>query len=112
MCVNVQLSLINALTSPSPEDVASIDSPYGDVMMQSVNGETPYHGQHHSLEEACPDASASAISLLRGLLQFSPSKRLTVDEALAHPYFGLGYPPSQCACVRACVIVLTHARRT
>lgn len=34
-----------------------------------------------------PEASDKCLDLLHGLLQFHPSKRLTVDEALAHPYF-------------------------
>ncbi len=28
-----------------------------------------------------------SLSLLRDLVRFSPSRRLTVEEALAHPYF-------------------------
>jgi p38 MAP kinase len=31
-------------------------------------------------------ASHEAIDLLKGMLQFNPKKRLTVDEALAHEF--------------------------
>ena len=34
-----------------------------------------------------PQASDEAIDLLKGLLAFSPEKRLTVEKALNHPYF-------------------------
>lgn len=34
-----------------------------------------------------PEASPKALDLLDKLLQFHPRKRITVDEALAHPYF-------------------------
>ncbi len=34
-----------------------------------------------------PYAPPQALHLLNGLLQLDPSKRLTVDQALAHPYF-------------------------
>lgn len=34
-----------------------------------------------------PAAGKNALDLLRQLLAFNPSKRLTVDECLAHPYF-------------------------
>ena len=33
-----------------------------------------------------PGAPPDALSLLAQLLQFNPSKRFTVEEALAHPY--------------------------
>jgi serine/threonine protein kinase len=34
-----------------------------------------------------PNATKEAIDLLNKLLQYSPLKRLTAKEALAHPYF-------------------------
>ena len=33
------------------------------------------------------DASAKALDLLDKMLQFHPLKRISVDDALAHPYF-------------------------
>eukprot|EP00483_Globobulimina_turgida_P004078 UN04086 len=33
-----------------------------------------------------PGADEQALSLLRGLLQFDVEKRITVDEALSHPF--------------------------
>lgn len=80
-----QLELISALTNPSADDVSAIESPYAESMMEAISGGGVGHGCR-SLEEACPKAAQSAIDLLRGLLQFNPAKRLTVDEALAHPF--------------------------
>lgn len=34
-----------------------------------------------------PHATEQALDLLKGLLQFSPDKRLTVQQAIDHPYF-------------------------
>jgi serine/threonine protein kinase len=34
-----------------------------------------------------PTACEDAFDLLKKLLQFNPDKRLTVDQALEHPYF-------------------------
>lgn len=34
-----------------------------------------------------PHASDDAIELLEGLLSFNPYKRLTVEQAINHPYF-------------------------
>jgi len=38
------------------------------------------------LEALFPSANPAGLDLLKGLLQFSPQKRLTVDQALEHPY--------------------------
>jgi len=35
-----------------------------------------------------PQASADAVSMLDQLLIFSPEKRLSVDQALAHSFLG------------------------
>ena len=46
------------------------------------------------LSTAFPDASPKALDLLDKMLQFHPAKRISVDDAIAHPYFDS---------VRACV---------
>jgi hypothetical protein len=38
-------------------------------------------------------APSDAIDLMKKLLMFNPSKRLTVDEALQHPYLAQFYDP-------------------
>ena len=40
------------------------------------------------------DANPHAIDLLKKLLTFDPEKRLTIDEALAHPYLSQLHEPS------------------
>jgi serine/threonine protein kinase len=48
-------------------------------------------------EERIPNANPMAIDLLVKMLRFSPEKRITVKEAINHPYFAsfahLGLPP-------------------
>ena len=41
-----------------------------------------------------PDASALAIDLLERMLQFHPAKRITVEDALAHPYLAQLHDPA------------------
>jgi len=38
------------------------------------------------LKDMFPTASEEALDLLKKLLQFNPNKRLTVEQALQHPY--------------------------
>jgi mitogen-activated protein kinase 15 len=77
-----QLSKILAITGrPTPEDIASTDSPFAGVMMGDVRQPEPI-----SLSEMFPKASAEALDLMRLLFQFNPKRRLTVEKALRHPY--------------------------
>uniref|UniRef100_A0A7S0JJQ2 Mitogen-activated protein kinase n=1 Tax=Calcidiscus leptoporus TaxID=127549 RepID=A0A7S0JJQ2_9EUKA len=39
------------------------------------------------LQELCPAAPPSAIALLDCILRFDPSRRCSLDDALAHPFF-------------------------
>ena len=41
----------------------------------------------NAFEKFCPSAGPLAVDLITKLLCFNPSERLSVDEALAHPYF-------------------------
>jgi serine/threonine protein kinase len=34
-----------------------------------------------------PDASVKAVDLLDRMLQFHPAKRISVEDAIGHPYF-------------------------
>lgn len=45
------------------------------------------------LENVFKDFSPEAIDLLRKMLTFDPKKRITVDEALKHPYLGALHCP-------------------
>lgn len=48
-------------------------------------------------EEKIPNANPNAIDLLLKMLTFSPDKRITIEDAVNHPYFSnfahLGMPP-------------------
>jgi serine/threonine protein kinase len=38
-------------------------------------------------EEKIPDANPQAIDLLKKMLKFNPERRITIKEAIEHPYF-------------------------
>ena len=53
------------------------------VLLQRVNFRAMY-----------PDASSKSIDLMERMLQFDPRKRITVEEALQHPYLSQLHDPA------------------
>lgn len=77
-----QLKLIvSALGSPSPDDMDFIKSSRARAFIEKQTGQpkTPW-------STLFPKANAQALDLLDKMLAFNPDKRITVDEALKHPY--------------------------
>ena len=68
---------------PTPEDIASMKSPFAATMLDSLPTM-----RHKQLNEMFPTASPEAVDLIRRCLQFNPDKRLSAYEALRHPYVG------------------------
>jgi mitogen-activated protein kinase 15 len=66
---------------PSAEDIESIKSPFAANMLESLPPSKP-----RFLSDMFPHASPDALDLLRRCLKFNPSKRMTAEEALSHPY--------------------------
>jgi serine/threonine protein kinase len=77
-----QLKLIvDVLGSPSEEDLAFVKSPRALSFMQKQGGKAKV-----PFTTLFPRASPLSLDLLEKMLAFNPDKRITVDEALAHPY--------------------------
>ena len=66
---------------PSAEDIESIRSPFAANMLESLPPSKP-----RFLSDMFPHASPDALDMLRRCLKFNPSKRITAEEALSHPY--------------------------
>uniref|UniRef100_A0A7S0VD35 Mitogen-activated protein kinase n=1 Tax=Polytomella parva TaxID=51329 RepID=A0A7S0VD35_9CHLO len=66
---------------PSREDVEAVDSPFAASLMESCAVTHP-----RKLQDVFPNASPEAADLLKRLLVFNPSRRLTAEQALRHPY--------------------------
>lgn len=76
-----QLALIvNALGTPKLEDLAWIHHAETRKRLAS----TPVRG--YGLANMLPTAQPLALDLLTGLLRFNPSKRISAEEALEHPF--------------------------
>ena len=51
------------------------------------------HYEKQEWSNICPTASPVALDLLSKFLAFNPDKRITVEQALAHPYLQQYYDP-------------------
>ncbi|KAF4393324.1 hypothetical protein CsatB_024639 [Cannabis sativa] len=94
-CLNQLKLIINVLGSQRETDIEFIDNPKARKFIKSL----PYsRGTHFS--RLYPHADPLAIDLLERMLVFDPTKRITVTEALQHPYMSGLYdsrrnPPAQ-----------------
>ncbi|XP_022775341.1 mitogen-activated protein kinase 7 isoform X1 [Durio zibethinus] len=87
-CLNQLKLIINVLGSQREADLEFIDNPKARRYIKSL----PYsRGTHFS--HLYPQADPLAIDLLQRMLVFDPSKRITVTEALLHPYMSGLYDP-------------------
>ena len=73
---------------PSQEDIDSIDCPLAHTMLESL---PPKKAKR--LRDVFPTASDDALDLLKNLMQFNPSKRLTAEQSLKHPYVAQFHNP-------------------
>lgn len=77
-----QLFLITELLgSPEDSDLGFLRSDNAKKYIKQL-----HHAPKKSFAEKFPDASTVAIDLAQKLLVFDPSKRITVEEALKHPF--------------------------
>jgi serine/threonine protein kinase len=75
------MCIINIVGSPDNETLASIGSEEACNFIRQL----PYRPRV-DFSRLFPMASPLAIDLLEKMLVFSPAKRLTIEQALAHPF--------------------------
>lgn len=88
-CLNQLKLIVNILGSQRDEDLEFIDNPKAKRYIRSL----PY-SPGLSLSRLYPGAHVLAIDLLQKMLVFDPSKRISVTEALQHPYMAPLYDPN------------------
>ena len=74
--------IIKLLGTPSEEDMEFIANSHAKRFLQSL----PYHPRMDLKEFIAPNVAPEAFDLIGKMLEFNPTKRITVEEALRHPY--------------------------
>ena len=87
-----QLELIlNTLGTPTEEEIEAIPRAKSREFMKSLEKR-----KGKGFERMFPDANPIALDLLKKCFEFDPDKRITVEEALQHPYLSaLHYPEDE-----------------
>ncbi|XP_042493357.1 mitogen-activated protein kinase homolog 1-like [Macadamia integrifolia] len=87
-CLNQLKLIVNVLGSQSEVDLEFIDNSKARKYIKTLpfSPGTPF-------SQLYPNANPLAIDLLQRMLVFDPSKRISVTEALQHPYLSPLYDP-------------------
>jgi mitogen-activated protein kinase 15 len=83
--------IIEILGRPSKDDLDAIQSDYATQMLENI----PPNSVERGLDSMYPNADAESQDLLKKLLTFNPDKRITVEQALEHPYVAQFHNPAE-----------------
>ena len=81
--------IVEVLGTPKVEDLVFIQSQKAVAYIKSLPYSPPAR-----FDTMYPDANPDAVDLLYKMLEFNPKKRITVEQALEHPYLANLHDPS------------------
>jgi serine/threonine protein kinase len=83
--------IIEIFGNPSEEEINAIPKEKSKKLLKSIPKKKP-----RVLETMFPNANPKALDLLKKLMIFDPKRRITVEEALKHPYLAaLHFPDDE-----------------
>lgn len=85
--------ILDLIGKPKPEDVNSLDSESAWNVLNSQNIK-----QKYTISQLFKGASKSAIDFLKKTLEFNPKKRISIEEALKHPFVEQFHNPEEEIC--------------
>lgn len=87
-----QMERVVAYTGPpSASDIASMHSEFAETMIANLT----YSHPRITLKQKIPNADDSTIDFISKLLVFNPEHRMSVTEALEHPFVGQFHNPEE-----------------
>jgi len=100
--------ILEILGRPSTEDLDAIQSDYAAQMLENI----PDHSKAGGLDEMYPNADEESMDLLKKLLTFNPDKRISVEQALEHPFVGQFHNPAdEIICAKTIVIPINDNKK-
>lgn len=88
--INQVERIIELLGRPTQEDIESLDSYAAKDCFSQISIQ-----KKKSFTSTFSNMDAEGLDLMRNLLMFNPSKRLTAQEALEHPYLKDFHDPEE-----------------
>jgi len=83
--------IIEVFGNPTEEEIKAVPKEKNRKLLMSIPKKKP-----RPLETLFPSANPKALDLLKKLMVFDPAKRITVEEALSHPYLAaLHFPDDE-----------------
>jgi len=76
---------LSLLGTPEPEDLSFITNKHAKRFVESHATDEKFSKQ--KLIGLCPGIPDDALDLLFQMLQFNPEKRISVDDAMSHPFY-------------------------
>lgn len=80
--------IIELLGRPTQDEIRSMKISHGSNLMDNINGK-----RTKVLNDIFAACSPESIDLLRQILVYNPEKRISVENALLHPYFAKFHNP-------------------